>query len=322
MTVVQFEERAYELADGESVLDVLLRYGTDFPHSCRAGLCQSCLIQVAQGEAPAAAQAGLSEQQKAMGYVLSCLCKPPQDLSLRRVSQAGLTRPACVIAKDWLSPEVLRLRLMVDCEFRGGQYVTLGNQDGLGRCYSIASIPEEGFVECHVRVYPDGQFSQFLAQQLSVGEVLSVRGPLGTCFYTCSAEQAEQPLLLLGVGTGIAPLLGVIKTALAAGHRGDIHVVFAARQASELYALAELEAMASSAASLKVHAVALQGEASPELQIGDVYEYVQATWPSLKGVRVFLCGAESFVRKMKKQCFLAGASMREIHADAFVMAGA
>lgn len=321
MTVMQFEGRQYEMEPGESVLDALLRAGTEFPNSCRAGLCQSCLIQVVDGPAPASAQTGLTEQQKALGYALSCLCRPEADLSLQRVSQEGLTFPARVVAKDWLSDQVLRLRLVVDTPFRGGQYMTLSDADGNGRCYSIASVPEEGFLECHIRVYPDGRFSQWLSGALSTGDRLMVRGPMGTCFYSATPEQSGQPLLLAGVGTGIAPILGVLKTALLAGHQGAIDVIFAARQARELYVLDTLSALTRDYPQLRLHAVTQSEHATDLVRQADVYQYVKTQWPDLKGARVFLCGAESFVRKMKKQCFMQGASMREIHADAFVMSG-
>lgn len=321
MTVMQFEGRQYPMEAGESVLDALLRAGTEFPHSCRIGLCQSCLIQVVQGAAPASAQAGLTEPQKALGYALSCLCRPEADLSLRRVSQAGLTHPAHVLSKDWLSERVLRLRLAGAFDFRGGQYITLSNAQGVGRCYSIASVPQDGFIECHIKVYPDGHFSQWLADAVSEGSVLTVRGPIGTCFYASTSEQADQPLLLSGIGTGIAPVLGVLKTALAEGHRGRIDVVFAARLASDLYLAEELAVIASAYDQVNLHALAQVGEPSGAALQGDVYQYVRERWPELKGTRVFLCGAETFVRKMKKQCFMLGASMRDIHADAFVVSG-
>jgi CDP-4-dehydro-6-deoxyglucose reductase len=321
MTVIQLEGRKYEMESGESVLDALLRAGTELPNSCRSGLCQSCLIQVVQGTAPATAQTGLTAPQKALGYVLSCLCRPEADLVLRRVSQEGLTHPAHVLSKDWLSERVLRLRLAVACDFRGGQYITLSNSQGVGRCYSIASLPQDGFIECHIKVYPDGHFSQWLADSISEGAVLTMRGPIGTCFYACTSEQANQPLLLSGIGTGIAPVMGVLKTALAAGHRGNIDVVFAARLASDLYLAEELAAIASAYDRVHLHTLAQVGELSGAARQGDVYQYVREYWPELKGTRVFLCGAQTFVRKMKKQCFMLGASMRDIHADEFVVSG-
>lgn len=321
MSELQFEGRHYPVQSGDSVLDALLRGGAELPHSCRSGLCQSCLIQIVDGAVATAAQTGLTEPQKALSYVLSCLCHPEADLALRRVSQNGLTHPAHVLSMDWLSERVMRLRMAVACDFRGGQYITLSNALGVGRCYSIASVPQDGFIECHIRVYPDGRFSQWLVDSVREGSVLTVRGPIGTCFYACTPEQSKQPLLLVGIGTGIAPIMGVVKAALAAGHQGRMDIVFAARQASDLYLAEALEEITRANGQVHLHLLAQEGELSGATLQGDVYQYVRARWPELKDTRVFLCGAESFVRKMKKQCFMLGASMREIHADAFVVSG-
>lgn len=322
MAVVQFEGKDYMLTPEDSVLSALLRGSVALPNSCRAGLCQTCIVQVSDGSVPPAAQSGLTDNQKALGYFLSCQCKPVSDLSVRRVDAAALTHSAEVISRDWLSAGILRIGLKVGFAFRAGQYVTLKNTAQTGRCYSIASTAQEGVLECHIKVYPEGRFSQWLAQTLSLGDVLSVQGPMGTCFYHAVDEISRaRPLLLVGMGTGLAPLLGIARTALASGHVGPISLVACSRRAEDAYGATLLQELTAAGENVSVYRLAQEPSQDSDIVQANVYAFVKEHWPVLSGYKVYLCGAESFVKKMKKQCFLSGASMPDILADSFVVSG-
>src|SRR5688500_5699524 len=113
MPAITYEGNLYSLAEKESVLDALLRNGVKASHSCKAGSCGSCLMRAAQGQVPARAQAGLKDSWKAQGYFLSCVCLPDTDLEVTHVgddAQLGAT----IAALDFLSPDVLRVRLRCD----------------------------------------------------------------------------------------------------------------------------------------------------------------------------------------------------------------
>jgi hypothetical protein len=76
--------------------------------------------------------------------------------------------------------------------------------------------------------------------------------------------------------------------------------------------------MAAQYPNLTLHRVSLGPTSEPGVQHGDVYDYCKSNFTDLAAWRVFLCGAESFVRKMRKQCFLSGAAMSDISADSFI----
>ena len=61
MSKITLEGRAHEIDGGETVLEGLLRDGVSVPHSCRNGICQSCLMRAVEGTPPEAAQKGLKE---------------------------------------------------------------------------------------------------------------------------------------------------------------------------------------------------------------------------------------------------------------------
>jgi ferredoxin-NADP reductase len=131
-----------------------------------------------------------------------------------------------------------------------------------------------------------------------------------------------QPLLLAGTGTGLAPLWGILHDALAAGHSGPIELWHGARTADGLYLVRELEALAAVHRNFHYHRCVLEGAASAGTAVGNLDAAVLASASSFDGHRVFLCGDPSLVNLMKRKVFMKGASMREIHADAFVAASA
>lgn len=324
MSQVHFEDAVIDLNEGESVLDGLLRSGVDIAFGCKSGVCQSCLVEVADGDPPSHAQKGLSDAQTALGYMLSCQCQPTGTMTIKRVDASAQMIPAEVIEKHWLNDNVLGLRLKSPLTYRAGQYVTLWRNETVARSYSLASHPEsEDFLEFHIKVIPEGQVSSWLAKDVSEGETVSLQGPMGTCFYTASSP--EQPILMAAIGTGLAPIYGILKDALAQGHFGPIDVVLGAKDASGFYYLDALAELAQHYENLSIHAVSQDAsiaecEGITSVQ-SDVYDYCNELWPNLKGYRIFLCGADSFVKKLRKQSFLAGAGMGDISADVFIPAG-
>lgn len=319
MPVIHHGDRHLHVEAGETALDTLLRGGVAVPHSCRAGACQSCRLRASAGTPPAAAQVGLKATQRERGYFLACLCRPDEDLTI--ALGEDLPVAATVLGVEPLGADVVRLRLAAALEYRAGQFVTLLRADGLARSYSLASVPgEDAELELHVRVLPHGRMSQWIARELAAGAQLQLRGPEGDCFYT--ASQPEQPLLLLGTGTGLAPLLGVARDALRQGHAGPITLLHGAVTPAGHYLVDVLEDMSRRHPSFSYQRCALRGEPAPGLEIGAIEAVAAARFPKLAGHRVFICGDPERVALLRKQSFLRGARMTEIFADAFVTAPA
>lgn len=317
MPFVEIDQKTLPLEEGESVLDGLLRHGQSIPHGCKAGACQSCLMRLEGGELPSTAQVGLKPAQKELGHFLSCCCVPEGDLRISHVDQAGLKATAKVLSVKLLGTDVLRVRLSPVFSFKAGQYLNIWHGTDTVRSYSIASLPSDEFIELHIRILANGLFSRWALDSLKEGDTLQVQGPLGHCIY--SGENPDSPLLLAGIGTGAAPLYGIVRDALEQGHQAPIHLFVGARHASDLYLLPALTALAEQHSQLTLRLVAQNNGSATKLIIeGDIYREVKSTHANTQDYQVYLCGAESFVRKMKKQCFLAGASMQAIHSDAFL----
>ncbi|MDZ4801671.1 MAG: FAD-binding oxidoreductase [Bryobacteraceae bacterium] len=319
MPGITFEGRTYPREQSESVLDALLRNGVQAPHSCKAGSCGSCLMRAEQGVVPARAQAGLKDSWRSQGYFLACVCHPDGDLAISKVgSDAELG--ATLADLRLIGAGVMRVRLHCDAalSFRPGQYVTLVREGGLARSYSIASLPEESAIELHVRRVEGGQMSTWLHETASVGDRVSVIGPSGECFYVPGKE--DQPLLLVGTGTGLAPLYGILRDALRHGHRGPIHLFHGALHRGGLYLTEELRRIADRYSHVEYTPAVLNGTAEDDLAVGAIDDVVLRRFPKLAGWRGYVCGDPALVKLLRKKLFLSGMGSREIYADAFVPA--
>jgi NAD(P)H-flavin reductase len=321
MASVKHEGKTYEINQGETVLGALLRGGVKVSYACRAGACQSCLMRAERGAVPASAQAGLKDTMKARGYFLACCCRPEEDLDVTTAG-ADVQVPATITSIDRLTESVARVRLKPSgpWEYRPGQYAVLLRDDGLARSYSLASLPTEDAVEMHVRKMPSGRMSGWLYDTAKPGDAVRLQGPSGECFYM--PGRPEQPLLLAGTGTGLAPLYGVVRDALAQGHTGPIWLYHGARSSRDLYLTSELSALAERHPNVQYCPTVLEGEAAGRVTVGPLDKTVLGVHPKLAGVRVFVCGNPDLVPQLKKKFYLAGASLREIHADPFLPSAA
>lgn len=311
--------------DGESVLDCLARHGVAVPHSCRSGVCQSCLMRASAGDVPAAAQAGLKTTYTKQNLFLSCQCRPENDLTVSLPDAAGLDTVAVIVGRDMVNHNVMRVILRPESAFacEPGQYITLINRQGLARSYSVANDPpREGVIELHVRLLKDGLMSAYLKDEATLGEPVVIRGPAGNCFYTAE-DGCDYPIVLAGTGTGLAPLYGILKRALALGHKGAIQLFHGALRGNDLYLVQELQTLAARHPQFRYTPCVLNdlGDPVPGVSYaqGNIEEIVMSSVPEEKtSTRLFLCGAPELVNALKRKAFLAGLASRHIFADAFL----
>jgi NAD(P)H-flavin reductase len=255
------------------------------------------------------------------------MARPSEDLTVTMEDSDSLLAPVELHERSWLSQSVLRLRFVTQEPFpyQPGQYVSLVGKSGLTRCYSVASVPTlEPYLELHVRILTEGRMSQWL-RDLPIGTAAQIRGPAGECFYV--PGRPTQPLLMCGVGTGLAPLFGVVREALRQEHSGPIVLIHGARSPSGLYLRDELRELTAKHPNLSYLPVVLGADPSntTEADLSDCIVspldvLVKSRFPKLTGQRAFLCGDAELVGVLRKQVFMQGCSRRDILADAFVMA--
>ncbi|OBS08884.1 2Fe-2S iron-sulfur cluster-binding protein [Acidihalobacter prosperus] len=328
MTEIRYAGRSYAALSGESVLETLERAGVEVPNACRSGVCQSCLMRARAGDVPPAAQAGLKDTLRSQGYFLACCARPESDMEVALADDDALGETAVRLdGIEMLSPSVMRVTLRPEAafEYRRGQFVNLVREDGLRRSYSLAGCANAGdLLELHVRHIPDGAMSGWLMAGGGASGRLRVQGPHGNCFYV--PGQRDQPMLLIGTGTGLAPLYGIVCDALAAGHTGPIHLYHGARTIDGLYLVERMRAMAEQYTNLHYTPCVLEESGMPaasavgEVEVGGVDAVALGRHGDLKGWRSYFCGDPTLVTRMRKRAYLAGASLADIYADAFLPA--
>ena len=322
MTDIIYEGDCINVPKGASVLDALLDHGHMIPNNCRAGVCQSCLMQVEEGEAPEPAQIGLKDTLKAQGYFLACCCKQDMPVKIRLPAAATVRIAATVIDSDQPVTDVLRLRLRPESDFDyyAGQYVTIWNSQQVGRTYSLASVAGlDDFLEFHIARITNGRFSNWLFDGLKHGDSLQLQPAAGNCFYV--PDKPRQKMVLAGTGTGLAPLVGVARDALYRGHKGEIHLIHGAGRANGLYLHEELQLMAKAHENFYYHASVLDDEPLPGNASNESIEsLLTSVVPDPGDWKVYLCGAPELVNSLKKKMFLSGASMSNIYSDPFLSA--
>ncbi len=317
MANIVFEGKSYACAEGASVLDTLLAHGVAVAHSCGSGTCQTCMLRLESGAVPHAAQAGLKDTLRAQGYFLPCVCHPLDDLEIAR-PDAALTRIEAVVSHITpLSQDVVCVGLSGSqpVHYRPGQFINLFKDETTARSYSLASVAADGELRLHVRRFANGQVSQWIHHELQTGDLVQLSPPTGNCFYL--PGNPEQPMLLIGTGTGLAPLYGIARDALQQGHQGPIHLYHGSRDQAGLYLVEQLQAMLQQHANFH-YWPCVSGEQVPEGFVpGRALDVALAETPALEGWRVFLCGNPEMVKTARKRAFLAGAAMRDIFSDAF-----
>ncbi len=137
---------------------------------------------------------------------------------------------------------------------KAGQHVDvrLTAEDGYQaqRSYSIASAPEDGRLALVVERLEDGEVSPYLTDELRVGDRLELRGPIGGWF-TWEAREGG-PLLLVAAGSGIAPLMAMIRHRAAAHSDAPVRLLYSSRSREETIFVEELENLAANDASLEI----------------------------------------------------------------------
>jgi ferredoxin-NADP reductase len=164
------------------------------------------------------------------------------------------------------------------------------------RSYSIASAPEDERLVLTVDRLDEGEVSPYLTDVLRARDKLELRGPIGG--YFTWEEGDGGPLLLLGGGSGVAPLMSMIRHRAAAGSDIPCRLLYSSRSYEEIIFREELETLASRDASLEV--IHTLTRSRPEGWAGyhrrvDAEMLEEVSWPANENPLAFVCGPTSFV---------------------------
>lgn len=326
---IQGSEHAFEVNEGESVIDAALRSGLMLPYSCRSGSCGTCRGQVVEGTVtyPDGYPPALEAADADAGDALFCQARPQSDLviAVREVREAGdiIPRklPARVTAIEDLAPDVRRLWLRLPAgtrlPFLAGQYLDILLRGGRRRSFSLANAPhDDERLELHVRHLAGGAFSGQVFGDMRDGALLRFEGPLGN-FYL--RDDSERPMIMVAGGTGFAPVKGIIEHALHIGVSRTIHLYRGARGRDDLY-LDELPRnWAAEHGHIHYTPVLSEPDATDAWRgaTGFVHEQVIADHPDLSGFDVYMSGPPPMIEAAKRDFAAAGLDPSRLFYDSF-----
>jgi ferredoxin-NADP reductase len=179
-----------------------------------------------------------------------------------------------------------------------GQHVDvrLTAEDGYSaqRSYSIASAADGSRLELTVQRVTDGEVSPYLAGSLVVGQPLELRGPIGGWFVWEPADPG--PVLLVAGGSGIVPLMSMIRAREDSGAQAPFRLVYSVRGAGDIIYAAELTQRAAAGLSLS-YVYTRTAPPGAKARVGRISGPVLAAdgWRPAQAPAVFACGPTGFV---------------------------
>jgi len=320
--LIQPLHKVIEVEPGANLLDALRTAQVPMSYSCMAGRCGTCRCRVVQGDV---LDSGREQQGPLEGqdsYVLACqtfLTEPctieipePDEIV---VHPARIVK-ATVTAVETMTHDIKRVVLKPSkpIEFSPGQYAQLQFTPEHARPYSMAGLADDGTLEFHVRIVPDGRVSGYIANDLKPGDSVKVSGPLGSAYLR---RKHEGPMLLVAGGTGLAPILSILRGAIADGMSNPVHLYFGVRSPRDVYGLDWLLDLQRRHPALKLHVVVTSGGDPREQRCGLVTEAIEEDLPDLSGWRAYLCGSPPMVEATTVLARQKGIEPERIYADAF-----
>ena len=208
---------------------------------------------------------------------------------------------------------------------RAGQHVDvrLTAADGYSaqRSYSIASAPDGDHLELTVQRLPDGEVSPYLGQILAAGDRLELRGPIGGWFVW---EPAPAPVLLVAGGSGVVPLMAMVRGRAVTGTHSPFRLVYSVRGPGDALYAGELAERQRGDDGLQVEYVYTRstppGWPVPPGRIG-AGALTAPGWAPDRNPEVFVCGPTGFVEAVANLLVSAGHDPRAIKTERFGPSG-
>ena len=323
----------FPCAENDTVLRAGLRAGLGLPYECNVGSCGNCKFELLDGtvdnlwpQAP-----GLSDKDRQKNRWLGCQSRARSDLRIKlrtsehyRAIHSPTVTAAVLTRHTALTHDISEF--VFDCErtmaFSSGQYALIQLPGVQGpRAYSMSQKGGASTtMEFQVRRVPEGVGSDVLFG-LKTGERVHIDGPYGMAYLR---EDAERDILLVGGGSGLAPMLSLARGALSTPQLGSrqVHFLYGARQQRDrcgqdlLAQLPEWSKRGHYTAVLSNHP---EGEALPEgCQSGFVHDALLARHgPHLSNFEIYFAGPPLMAQAMIKVLVSHKVPMTQVHFDQF-----
>jgi ferredoxin-NADP reductase len=186
------------------------------------------------------------------------------------------------------------------------------------RSYSIASVDRPSCFELTVQRLPDGEVSPYFVDEMTIGDQIEVRGPIGGWF--AWRPETPDPILLVGGGSGVVPLMAMIRERDRLGSRVPFRLVYSARSVEEILYREELAGRSSTSDRLTVDQIYTRttplGYGRPPSRISQI-DLADLSWASGATPRCYVCGPDGFVESASQLLLALGHSPAMIRTERF-----
>lgn len=295
-------------ADDQSIADAAYRQRINIPVDCNDGACGTCKALCDSGtyDRGSYVEDAMSEDEAEAGYLLACQAKPKSNMAVQIAASSAVaktevaTYSATVSEVHRYSDTVMRLRMTIEnrdkLAFLPGQYVNIEIPgSGETRSYSFSNDPDGDELEFLVKIVPDGLMSTWLAERARVGDKVTFRGPLGSFFL----REAERPALLVAGGTGLAPMMAMLRSLLTQNSERRIHLVYGVNADRDAIELETLEELAEQLPNFTWD-YCVADEKSKAKNTGFVMNIIDAEHLHDGDAAVYLCGPPPMVEAVRK----------------------
>ncbi|WP_375585607.1 FAD-binding oxidoreductase [Cyclobacterium xiamenense] len=321
MYEIQTREFKIQSDKSHSIFDDFKRHGFFINHSCLSGRCGNCKAKVIKGESQLVVpEIGLTEIEREHKFILTCVRRATSDmiLDLDVLKDVTLeqvrTVPTKISTSTKLSEHVIKLVIRlppgVDFKFLPGQYVNF-IRGSIKRSYSIGGVEGDNKLVFYIKRYLKGVMSKYLFEEAKENDLLRIEGPLGSFFLR---RDSLRTILFLAVGTGIAPILAILKSPLNRELLRDrtVFLFQGGRVESDLIGLNYFR-------SSTIHYYPTLSRVRRD---GFYFGHIQKTLLDqdidLSQSTVYACGSTEMIEDSKSILFKRGLKPNQFHADAFV----
>ncbi|MCW2711990.1 MAG: oxidoreductase [Marmoricola sp.] len=215
---------------------------------------------------------------------------------------------------------------------QAGQHVDLRltAADGYSteRSYSIAAPADDARVSITVQEVGTGEVSPYLVENMELGDALEMRGPIGGWFVWSPSPEApvEQPILLVAGGSGVVPLMAMVRERARSGSRAPFRLVYSVRDPGQVLFAPEL---AQHAQDEGVQVDLVYSRETPKdfarpagrITARDLATPPDAGWPDDPPPRAYVCGPTAFVEHAIRTLLDLGYTNHNIRAERFGPSG-
>lgn len=313
----------------QNILDACLRQGVNVPHACTHGTCGTCKVEILDGDVDLgdASVFALLDSERTEGKALICTATPRSDVTIEAdiEEEDGVTfHPvrdftATVASIEECARETRRVLLDLDgdIEFNPGQYVQVTIPGaGVTRSWSMANPPgQPRQVELQIKRTPGGLGTDgWVFKTLAVGDTVQVSGPFGRFFLR---EARAEPAILIGGGTGLAPLKAMVRHALETGSQQRLHLYHGVRTQADLYDLEFFQDLERSFPDQFSYRPVLSDEQVEGIRTGFVTDAVDADFETCRDHVAYLCGPPVMVDAALKMLMRKRLFPRDIYREDF-----